>query len=112
MRRRISPLRRFKYRILQHLPGQRGWHYKRKLRLADYGATEAAFAAAIEGAAGRICVDLGANLGVFSQRMAAHAGKVYAFEPDPWTAEELRKAVADLPNVEVIEAAAGAEDGT
>jgi len=112
MRREISPLRRLKYQVLQHLPGQRGWHYKRKLRLADDGATDAAFASAIEGAAGKVCVDLGANLGVFSRRMAATAGRVYAFEPDPWTAQELRKAVADLPNVAVIEAAAGVEDGT
>lgn len=44
--------------------------------------------------------------------MAAHAAKVYAFEPDPWTAAELRKRLADVSNIEVIEAAAGTEDGT
>lgn len=42
--------------------------------------------------------------------MAGVAAKVYAFEPDPWTAARLRDAVADLPNVEVVEAAAGTRE--
>lgn len=109
---RNTPLRRAKYGLLQHLPGELGLKYRRKLRKLYAPAAEAAFREALAGAAGKICIDLGANLGQHTRTMAAHAAKVYAFEPDPWTAAELRTRLADLPNVEVIEAAAGTEDGT
>ena len=110
--RNVSALRRAKYALLSRLPGRRGLHYAWKLRTADAEATDAAFRAAVAGAAGKVCVDLGANLGVYTRLMAESAGKVYAFEPDPWTAARLRENLADLSNVEVIEAAAGAADGT
>ena len=109
---RNTPLRRAKYSLMQHLPGELGLKYRRKLRKLFAPAAEAAFREALTGAAGKICVDLGANLGQHTRTMAAHAAKVYAFEPDPWTAAELRTRLADVPNVEVIEAAAGTEDGT
>lgn len=109
---RNTPLRRAKYGLMQHLPGELGLKYRRKLRKLYAPAAEAEFRAALEGAAGKICIDLGANLGQHTRTMATHAAKVYAFEPDPWTAAELRNRLADVPNVEVIEAAAGTEDGT
>lgn len=112
MPRRDTPWRRLRYRTLSRLPGQTGLDYARKLRKLDAPQARAAFAAALEGAKGGICVDLGANLGEFTVQMAAHAGRVHAFEPDPWTAQRLRARVSDLDGVEVIEAAAGAEDGT
>jgi hypothetical protein len=97
---------------MQHLPGELGLKYRRKLRKLFAPAAEAEFREALTEAAGKICVDLGANLGQHTRTMAAHAAKVYAFEPDPWTAAELRKRLADVSNIEVIEAAAGTEDGT
>lgn len=109
---RNTPLRRAKYGLMQHLPGELGLKYRRKLRKLFAPAAEAEFRAALEGAAGKICIDLGANLGQHTRTMATHAAKVYAFEPDPWTAAELRNRLADVPNVEVVEAAAGTEDGT
>ncbi|WP_439523102.1 FkbM family methyltransferase [Marivita sp.] len=110
---RNTPLRRAKYGLLQHLPGALGLKYRRKLRkIVDTPVAEAAFRAALTSATGQICIDLGANLGQHARHMAEHAAKVYAFEPDPWTAAELRKRLADVANVEVIEAAAGTEDGT
>ena len=110
---RNTPMRRAKYGLMQHLPGKLGQKYRRKLRkLVDTPKAEAAFREALAGATGKICIDLGANLGQHTRTMAAHAAKVYAFEPDPWTAAELRTRLSDLPNVEVIEAAAGTEDGS
>lgn len=109
---RNTPLRRAKYSLMQHLPGELGLKYRRKLRKLFAPAAEAEFREALTEAAGKICVDLGANLGQHTRTMAAHAAKVYAFEPDPWTAAELRKRLADVSNIEVIEAAAGTEDGT
>lgn len=109
---RNTPLRRAKYGLMQHLPGELGLKYRRKLRKLYAPAAEAAFREALTGAHGKICIDLGANLGQHTRTMAAHAGKVYAFEPDPWTAEKLRTSLADVPNVEVVEAAAGTEEGT
>ena len=109
---RNTPLRRAKYGLMQHLPGALGLKYRRKLRKLYAPAAEAEFREALTEAAGKICIDLGANLGQHTRTMAAHAAKVYAFEPDPWTAAELRNRLADLTNVDVIEAAAGTEDGT
>ena len=109
---RHTPLRRAKYGLMQHLPGALGLKYRRKLRKLSAPAAEAEFREALTEAAGKICIDLGANLGQHTRTMAAHAAKVYAFEPDPWTAAELRTRLADLTNVDVIEAAAGTEDGT
>ena len=109
---RNTPLRRAKYGLMQHLPGQLGLKYRRKLRKLYAPAAERAFREALAEASGKVCIDLGANLGQHTRTMAAQAGKVYAFEPDPWTAQRLRDAVGDLANVEVIEAAAGTEDGS
>lgn len=109
---RNTPLRRAKYRLFQHLPGELGLKYRRKLRKLYAPAAEAAFREALDGAGGKVCIDLGANLGQHTRTMAAKASKVYAFEPDPWTADKLREAVTDLQNVEVVESAAGAEAGS
>ncbi len=109
---RNTPLRRAKYGLMQHMPGELGLKYRRKLRKLYAPAAERAFRDALEHASGKVCIDLGANLGQHTRTMAAHASKVYAFEPDPWTAAKLREALADLDTVEVVEAAAGTEDGS
>lgn len=107
----VSAIQRAKYRLLRHLPGPRGQHYARKHRRAHWRETEALFAAAQEATRGMIAVDLGANTGEFTERLAASASRVYAFEPDPWALERLRQSVAGRDNVEIIAAAAGAEEG-
>ena len=106
-----SPFQRWKYRMLSHLPGHRGVHYLHKDTRARWPEDQAEFAAALADAKGGNCEDLGANLGVMTRKMAAVAETVYAFEPDPWTVEKLQDAVRDLPNVTVVEAAAGVIDG-
>lgn len=67
---------------------------------------------------GGVFYDIGANIGFFAL-LAAHmvgldAGRVYAFEPTPDNADEIRRNVVlnGLPNVTVIEKAVGAERGT
>ncbi|WP_299471914.1 FkbM family methyltransferase [uncultured Roseibium sp.] len=59
-----------------------------------------------------LCLDLGANVGEFTEKLAAKAGHVHAFEPDPWTFEQLKERVGHLPNVTLYQAAIGVEDGT
>jgi len=107
----IPPGRALRYRLLSHLPGRHGLHYATKLRRGRRNETRRAFEGALAGAAGGTCIDLGANLGEMTRRMSAVAGRVFAFEPDPWTAERLRENTAALGNVEVIEAAAGVSEG-
>lgn len=96
-----------KVRLLRHLPGHLGARYTR--RYARYLAFRQ-FQDAVEASEGGLFIDLGANVGLFTRYMAAHAKRVIAFEPDPWTVATLKKNVADLTNVEVVEAAAGTAD--
>lgn len=103
---------RLKYRILSELPGKRGARYLRKLSRLRHDEVTALFARAMGEAQGGICIDLGANMGLFTEQMAQVAKRVYAFEPDPWTADQLRQNVGHLDGVEVIEAAAGVEEGS
>lgn len=105
-----SVFNRTRTRLLKHLPGAKGEKYRRKDFAFRRMDCQAAFERALETLDGAVCVDLGANLGTYTRKLAARAGKVYAFEPDPWTASQLRARVADLDNVEVIEAAAGTEE--
>lgn len=67
---------------------------------------------------GGVFYDIGANVGFFAL-LAGHmggygVGRVYAFEPTPDNADEIRRNVVlnGLPNVKVIEKAVGAERGT
>jgi FkbM family methyltransferase len=67
---------------------------------------------------GGVFYDIGANIGFFAL-LAGHmsgygVGHVYAFEPTPDNAAEIRSNVVlnGLPNVEVVEKAVGAEHGT
>lgn len=109
---RDTPFNRFRYGLLQHLPGRRGRRYRDKYASFLKAEAEARFHGALPALAGTTCIDLGANLGKFTELLAAHCDRVIAFEPDPWTAARLRENLAHLDNVEVIEAAAGTQDGT
>lgn len=108
---RDTQFNRVRYGALRHLPGRRGQRYAEKYGHFLKNDAEALFASVLPGLAGQTCIDLGANIGTHTRRLAAHCGRVIAFEPDPWTAARLRENTADLGNVDVIEAAAGTEEG-
>lgn len=101
-----SALKRLKLRVLSSLPGARGIRYLRKLCKARGDEMNALFEHALSKAACGLCIDLGANLGDYTLRMAAIADRAIAFEPDPWTADRLQDRVGAAQNVAVIEAAA------
>jgi FkbM family methyltransferase len=65
---------------------------------------------------GDTCVDVGANVGVHTvrlARLAGRGGRVIAFEPDPEVVQRTRRNVSlnDLANVRVINAAVGERTG-
>lgn len=105
---KASGMQMLKYRIFRNFPGSFGQRYFEKY--AFLTAAES-FQRALAECAGMTCIDLGANIGEYSELMAATAGRVIGFEPDPWTYETLLERVKNLPNVETINAAAGTEDG-
>ena len=94
-----------KYRLLRHLPGVLGHRYKCKFMVRTNGFEEA-----VRSCGGTTCIDLGANLGVYTRKMASVTNQVIAFEPDPWTLAELQANVADLDNVKIENAAAGTSE--
>ena len=95
----------FRYNLLRRLPGEWGRYYQRNfLRLQ----TLAEFDEALRRSEGMTCIDLGANVGKYTRKMASVAKRVIAFEPDPWACAELRANLADLDNVIIENAAAGA----
>lgn len=97
----------FKYNLLRRLPGKWGLHYQgRLLRLH----ARSGFDEAVRRSEGMTCIDLGANIGEYTRRMAFGAKQVIAFEPDPWAHTELQANVADLNNVRIENAAAGTCD--
>lgn len=61
---------------------------------------------------GDICIDMGANIGIFTRKMAETGAAVHAFEPDPATFEKLKENVGGLPNVVLYQQAVGAENGS
>ena len=98
----------WRYRVFRKLPGAFGQRYFEK-----YASLTAArsFDAAVRNSAGMICIDLGANIGEYSEKLATTAGRVISFEPDPWTFKALVERVGKLDNVEAVNAAAGTKDG-
>lgn len=96
-----------KYRLLRHLPGAIGRRSERKYKQA---VVTNRFEEALRCCRGTTCIDLGANLGMYTRMMASHAKQVIAFEPDPWTLAKLRANVAELDNVMIENAAAGTRE--
>jgi len=94
--------KRIKYRLLRHLPGAFGHRYECKHMLWTNG-----FEDAVRRSNGMTCIDLGANVGVYTRKMASGTKRVIAFEPDPWTIGKLEANVADLKNVSIEKVAAG-----
>ena len=97
------------YTALRQLPGKLGRRYERKyMRLQ--ARTE--FEEAIHRSEGMTCIDLGANIGEYTRKMASGTKQVIAFEPDPWAYAKLQTNVADLDNVKIENAAAGTSEST
>ncbi len=98
--------------IGQCLPGTPGWICYRKLkrRLADRSFHIFDQLLSRLGP-DDIAIDLGANVGEITTRMAATGAMVHAFEPDPETFEHLTLNTQNFPNVMLHQAAVGAEDG-
>ena len=83
------------------------WALDREFRRAK--AVMAAFVAT-----GDVVLDLGANWGLFTHRLAAAvgpAGRVLAFEPNPLQLESLRRVAARCGNVDVHPVALSDRDG-
>ncbi|MDE0330628.1 MAG: FkbM family methyltransferase [Nitrospinae bacterium] len=97
----------FRYSLARRLPGAWGRYYERKFLGLH---AKAAFGEALRRSEGKTCIDLGANVGIYTRKMAMAAKRVIAFEPDPWACAELRAGVADLENVTIVNAAAGVRD--
>lgn len=98
---------------LTHAPGALGRRARRELR-RKYMARAQAFFDALEPTlnTSSICLDLGANYGRFTERLAATGATVHAFEPDPDTFGIMEKRVGHLPNVTLHQCAVAAEAGT
>ena len=97
----------------QNLPGRAGWLFYRKLkrRFADRSAKVFDRMVAALGP-DDIAIDLGANVGEITTRLATTGAQVHAFEPDPETFAHLQTALAGHGNVHLHNAAVGGRDGT
>ncbi len=94
------------------LAAGRVWRRLSGAKARARAAAQADFDAAVAGLRpGDVAIDLGANVGVFTRKMAESGARVYAFEPDPYAFERLQAAVGGYGNVTLIPAAAGAEAG-
>lgn len=98
---------------IERVPGHLGRAASRARRLRGKPVTRAAFDAALAALRpGDVCIDLGANLGTVTARMAATGATVHAWEADPDTFARLQANVGALPNVHLHAAAVGATGGT
>ncbi|MCY4463608.1 MAG: FkbM family methyltransferase [Albidovulum sp.] len=108
----MKKLSLYKYKLLSHFPGRVGHRYRGKLTTRKTESAMLQFEQAVKLMEGKTCLDLGANIGNYTRKMALVAEKVIAFEPDPWTRSMLEVSVSDLTNVQIECAAVGTEDGT
>jgi FkbM family methyltransferase len=60
---------------------------------------------------GDIAIDCGANVGKYTELLAASGASVHAFEPDPYCLDVLRRKFAGRGNIAIHAAAAGAAEG-
>jgi FkbM family methyltransferase len=101
------------YQAGSALPGPFGYWFQKRIQLKLAPLAHRAFEAAIDALGpDDICLDLGANVGVFTARMAETGAQVHAFEPDSAPYEALEKRVAGMDNVVLHNAAIGVQDGT
>ena len=97
---------------LAQFPGKAGRNARRWLRkryiaraMADFDRRVARLGP------GSVCLDLGANVGSITARLAQSGALVHAYEPDPLAFAELQRRVGHLPNVVLHQAAVAARGG-
>ncbi|MCU0909572.1 MAG: FkbM family methyltransferase [Rhodobacteraceae bacterium] len=98
------------------LPGDRGLYFGEIARFLDKSRRSRSAAQEFETRvacldATSVVLDLGANVGVFTERLARQGATVHAFEPDPWTFGRLQARVAGMENVRLHNRAVGAQNG-
>lgn len=99
--------------LCSRLPGTLGYIARRKLKRRHCNRAQDTFSEVLaDTGVGDLCLDLGANVGEFSRRMADTGADVISFEPDPGAFPVLKKAVGDLPNVTLIQKAVGHANDT
>lgn len=104
-------LKHTKYSLFSRLPGRAGRVYRTKLdALLQRQLLNQSFQAALEQCSNMVCMDIGANVGEVTRKMAVFADHVYAFEPDPLAFESLVDSTKHLPNVTLLNACAGISD--
>ena len=95
------------------LPGRLGYIARRKLKRRHCKRAQDTFSQVLtETGVGDLCIDLGANIGTVTRRMAETGAKVISFEPDPGAWSVLKKNTEWLPNVRLINKAVGHEADT
>ncbi len=109
----VNRVKFLKYSLLRSRFGRVGRYYDMQYKkLINRVAVQSDFEEALHLCAGMICIDLGANVGKFTVRMASHASKVIAFEPDPFALSILQKNTANCRNVKIVQAAASVRNAT
>ncbi len=95
------------------LPGKVGRRAKLRIDRRYAARAIAAFNARVSRlGVGDVCLDMGANVGVYTEILAATGATVHAYEPDPWSMDQLQARFADNPRVHLHAAAVGAMAGT
>ncbi|MEO1555473.1 MAG: FkbM family methyltransferase [Pseudomonadota bacterium] len=90
------------------IPGKLGYIARRKLKRRQCARMQDTFSQVLaDTRAGDLCIDLGANVGEITRRMAATGADVISFEPDPGAFDALQAATSDMANVTLVAKAAG-----
>jgi len=97
---------------MSRLPGPLGHRFYKRWKEGLKDSVEAQFEEAQASLGPNdLCLDLGANVGEITGKLAATGAKVISYEPDPLAFELLRSATKHLPNVELRNAAIGGTAG-
>ena len=114
MSKRVPPkVRMAKHWVFGFLPGRVGLRNRACLHHLRKSPAREEFAEVLSNVKpGDICIDCGANVGEYTRKLAETGAHVFAFEPDPWSFEQLRENVSDLKNVTLLNQAVGVKTGT
>lgn len=94
--------------LASRIPGKLGYIARRKLKRRQCLRMTDTFAQVLADThAGDLCIDLGANIGEITCRLAATGSDVISFEPDPGAFAALKAVTSELANVTLVEKAAG-----
>lgn len=111
---RVIPrgLREAKHAAFGVLPGRIGLRNRACLHHLRKPNLDSVFQAALEKVGpGKLCIDCGANKGSVTQRMVETGADVIAFEPDPWSFQQLSGSISGNGNVTLFNKAVGGQAG-